>query len=270
MAKDIAAAVREICLSFPEATEAMSHGSPDYRVRGKTFASHVVNHHGDGRISLWLSAPPGAQQHYVESEPDYFFVPPYVGPARLARRASQQRARLEARRTPCARSLPRRRAEKADRRSRSRDRHQTADQDNRCRQIRSAVVETRAKQVLGPLRKLCLALPEASEATRSARRCGAPARRRSAACIAGGRLKLQFWVGNRHAGDVDVREALSDSGVHGPQRLDRLDVEDESIGTKYADSSRQLSALRAETDAQRTRRPRISPPARVVSHSRQL
>ncbi len=80
MAKDIAAAVREICLSFPEATEAMSHGSPDYRVRGKTFASHVVNHHGDGRISLWLSAPPGAQQRYTESEPEYFFVPPYVGP----------------------------------------------------------------------------------------------------------------------------------------------------------------------------------------------
>ncbi len=69
-----------ICLSFPEATETRSHGSPDFRVRGKTFASFVVNHHGDGRVALWLHAPPGAQQHYTEAEPEHFFVPPYVGP----------------------------------------------------------------------------------------------------------------------------------------------------------------------------------------------
>ena len=78
--KDISAAVREVCLWFPEAEEVMSHGSPDFRVRGKTFATYSVNHHGDGRIALLLHSPPGTQQFYTENEPDAFYVPPYVGP----------------------------------------------------------------------------------------------------------------------------------------------------------------------------------------------
>ena len=80
MARSINEAVREVCLSFPETEEVVSHGSPDFRVRGKTFASYVVNHHGDGRVALWLNAPSGSQDHYSRSEPRHFFVPPYVGP----------------------------------------------------------------------------------------------------------------------------------------------------------------------------------------------
>jgi hypothetical protein len=80
VARGINEAVREVCLSFPEAEEVVSHGSPNFRVRGKTFASYVVNHHGDGRVALWLNAPAGSQDHYVKSEPKHFFVPPYVGP----------------------------------------------------------------------------------------------------------------------------------------------------------------------------------------------
>lgn len=80
MAKDIGGAVREVCLWFPETTEVISHGSPDFRVRGKTFATYVVNHHGDGRIALWLNSPAGAQELYTREEPKHFFVPPYVGP----------------------------------------------------------------------------------------------------------------------------------------------------------------------------------------------
>jgi hypothetical protein len=80
MARGINEAVREVCLSFPEAEEVVSHGSPNFRVRGKTFASYVVNHHGDGRVALWLNAPAGSQDHYAKSEPRHFFVPPYVGP----------------------------------------------------------------------------------------------------------------------------------------------------------------------------------------------
>lgn len=80
MARNINDAVREVCLSFPEAEEVVSHGFPDFRVRGKTFASYVVNHHGDGRVALWLNAPAGSQDHYAKSEPKHFFVPPYVGP----------------------------------------------------------------------------------------------------------------------------------------------------------------------------------------------
>jgi predicted DNA-binding protein (MmcQ/YjbR family) len=80
MAKDIHQAVREVCLWFPQAEEVSSHGSPDFRVNGKTYATYVINHHGDGRIALWLNAPQGAQQLYVKEEPKHFFVPPYVGP----------------------------------------------------------------------------------------------------------------------------------------------------------------------------------------------
>ncbi len=80
MAKDINAAVREVCLSFPEAEEFLAHGSPNFRVRSKTFAMYTVNHHGDGRVSLWLNSPRGAQEVHVKGEPRHFFIPPYVGP----------------------------------------------------------------------------------------------------------------------------------------------------------------------------------------------
>ena len=78
--KTISDAVKEVCLSFPEAEEGTAHGSPHYHVRGKTFAMYTLNHHGDGRVSLWLNSPPGAQDIHVRGEPKHFFVPPYVGP----------------------------------------------------------------------------------------------------------------------------------------------------------------------------------------------
>ena len=80
MARTIDDAVRDACLWLPEAEEFVSHGSPNFRVRGKTFAAYCVNHHGDGRMALWLNAPAGAQALYVREEPRHFFVPPYVGP----------------------------------------------------------------------------------------------------------------------------------------------------------------------------------------------
>ena len=80
MGKDITTAVREICLSFPGADERAGHGMPDFKVGGKSFATMAVNHHGDGRIALWVHAPPGAQRLHVEGEPELYFVPPYVGP----------------------------------------------------------------------------------------------------------------------------------------------------------------------------------------------
>jgi predicted DNA-binding protein (MmcQ/YjbR family) len=80
MARDLHQAVRDACLWLPEAEAFVSHGSPNFRVRGKTFATYAVNHHGDGRVALWLNALPGSQQLHVEAEPTHFFVPPYVGP----------------------------------------------------------------------------------------------------------------------------------------------------------------------------------------------
>ena len=72
--------VREICMNLPEVEERPSHGSPAWFVRGKkTFVMYLDDHHGDGRLALWVAAPPGVQAQCVEEEPERFFVPPYVG-----------------------------------------------------------------------------------------------------------------------------------------------------------------------------------------------
>lgn len=79
--KDIPQAVRELCLMFPEAEEIQSHGSPNFKITdGRIFATLAINHHGDGYLALWLPMPSGAQSMYVDGEPEYFYVPPYVGP----------------------------------------------------------------------------------------------------------------------------------------------------------------------------------------------
>jgi hypothetical protein len=71
---------RAICLSLPGTTEKEAWSAPTFRVKKKMFAMFVNNHHGDGRIALWLSAPPGSQELLVEADPAHFFVPPYQGP----------------------------------------------------------------------------------------------------------------------------------------------------------------------------------------------
>ena len=72
--------VRHICLTFPETVERPSHGEPTFFVRGKkSFAMFANNHHEDGRIAVWLPASPGLQEVLVETQPEIFFKPPYVG-----------------------------------------------------------------------------------------------------------------------------------------------------------------------------------------------
>jgi hypothetical protein len=81
MANELELAIRQLCLAFPEAVEFSSHGMANFRISGgKSFAIYSVNHHGDGRIALWLNAPDGVPDTYVRAEPAQFFVPPYVGP----------------------------------------------------------------------------------------------------------------------------------------------------------------------------------------------
>jgi predicted DNA-binding protein (MmcQ/YjbR family) len=69
--------LRAICLALPEATEQETWGDPTYRVREKIFAMEKGG--VEGRPSLWCKAPPGAQAVLVGSEPERFFIPPYVG-----------------------------------------------------------------------------------------------------------------------------------------------------------------------------------------------
>jgi len=72
--------LREICLSFPETSERLSHGAPTFFVRDKRpFLMVLTNHHGDGRFAIWCAAAEGMQTMLVEADPERFFVPPYVG-----------------------------------------------------------------------------------------------------------------------------------------------------------------------------------------------
>jgi hypothetical protein len=71
--------IPEAVLGLPEATEVRSHGMPEFRVRGKAFADYVVNHHGDGRVALWLKSDAATQERLVRAEPESFFIPAYVG-----------------------------------------------------------------------------------------------------------------------------------------------------------------------------------------------
>jgi hypothetical protein len=83
MSHDTETAIRKLCLAFPETEESQSHGMPRFSVvrPKKTFATYAQNHHGDGRIALWLNVPDGMQDAYVRAEPKHYFVPPYVGPS---------------------------------------------------------------------------------------------------------------------------------------------------------------------------------------------
>jgi predicted DNA-binding protein (MmcQ/YjbR family) len=50
-----------------------------YTVRTRTFAYFTEDHHGDGRLALTCKCPPGEQPVLTASDPDRFFVPPYLG-----------------------------------------------------------------------------------------------------------------------------------------------------------------------------------------------
>jgi len=202
MAKDISAAVREVCLCLPEVEEVLSHGSPNFRVRGKTFASYVVNHHGDGRVALWLNAPTGVQDHYISSEPRFFFVPPYVGPRgwlgmHLDKGLSWKRIA----------ELVRQAYEKVAPPSLAAAIGKTVIIRPPAAKLAAAELDPlsspRAQRILKPLRKLCLSWPETCEE----RQFGRPVWRagkkvfasmycdRSAQTPQSARLKLEFWVG---------------------------------------------------------------------------
>lgn len=196
MSNEVEEAVRRLCLAFPQTEEALSHGMPSYRVRGgRFFANYAANHHGDGRIALWLSTPDGMQDAYVKAEPEHFFVPPYVGPSgwlgvRLdaglpwGRLASIVRAAYErvapAKVAGLLKTTPSVPAPKA--------RIVAADIDPRN--------TPRGQQILASLRKICLALPEASEGSQF----GHPVWRAGKKVFAhaschGARWRVLFWVG---------------------------------------------------------------------------
>jgi len=76
MAIQPAAKLRTICLALPGAAEATMKRGPTYRVDDKIFA---WDRQWDGSATVWLKVPEGAQAVLVGSDPERFFVPPFVG-----------------------------------------------------------------------------------------------------------------------------------------------------------------------------------------------
>jgi hypothetical protein len=79
--KSALARLRKLIGAWPETDERISHGAPTWWGGKKTFATFHVDHHGDGRVAVWCKASFEQQAELVESDPEVFFVPPYVGPS---------------------------------------------------------------------------------------------------------------------------------------------------------------------------------------------
>jgi hypothetical protein len=71
--------LRKLCLALPETSERLSHGEPTWFVRDKRTFVTYADHHHDDRLAFWAAASPGVQEALVGSDPQRFFVPPYVG-----------------------------------------------------------------------------------------------------------------------------------------------------------------------------------------------
>jgi predicted DNA-binding protein (MmcQ/YjbR family) len=195
-ATDLHEAVRRLCLSCPESEEMRSHGMSTFRPRGgKTFAMYAINHHGDGRIALWLNVSSGVQDAHLRRDGTHFFVPPYVGPrgwlgvrldlgiewaavVRLVRIAYQKvaPARLRDRVADIPEPPPPAR------------RISVADVD--------LMRTPRGKRVLAAMRKVCLTLPETSEDAQFGQPVWRAGKRVFARAYAhDGRWRVAFWVG---------------------------------------------------------------------------
>jgi predicted DNA-binding protein (MmcQ/YjbR family) len=72
--------LRELCLALPDTFEKEAWGECTFRVRGGSmFAMTDNNHHDSGHLAVWLKAPAMVQEIMVRSDPERFFIPPYVG-----------------------------------------------------------------------------------------------------------------------------------------------------------------------------------------------
>jgi len=195
MPNELESAIRRLCLAFDETEARVSHGMLDFRIRGaKAFATYAVNHHGDGRIALWLNVPDGVQDAYVRAEPRHFFVPPYVGPSgwlgvRLDQGISWKQV-IDLVRTAYECVAPPRLAgrSKAIRAPAPKRRITVADVDPKS--------TPRGKRVLAALRKVCLELPETSEGLQFGQPVWRAGKRVFAqAYCYDGRWRAAFWVG---------------------------------------------------------------------------
>lgn len=75
--------LRTLALDLPEAGERLSHGAPGFHIeKGKFFAYLWHDHHGDGETAVMVKCADREEQAMlVEADPDFYYVPPYLGPS---------------------------------------------------------------------------------------------------------------------------------------------------------------------------------------------
>lgn len=198
-------AVRELCLSFPDAEEIESHGSPNFRARkGKIFAVFSLNHHGDGHVALWLNTPALEQSRLIASSKD-IFKPPYVGPSgwigiELNRGFSWKRV-VDLARLAYANSSPRKSVAKLP--------EETPAIAAPARRMKPEEIDRlkapRALAVVARMRKICLALPEVSEGTAFGAMTWRVGKKTFASLYDHGKgLTISFWVGIERQGPLEM------------------------------------------------------------------
>jgi hypothetical protein len=70
----------EICKALPEIeVEVAGEQHLAFRIRKKTLAYYLFDHHGDGMIAFCCKSSLSDQRRLVKEDPISFFVPPYLG-----------------------------------------------------------------------------------------------------------------------------------------------------------------------------------------------
>ena len=72
--------VTEIALALPGAEREMMGVHADFKVKKKTFAYFLKDHHGDGIVGLNCKVLPGEYMALIAANPKRFYMPAYVGP----------------------------------------------------------------------------------------------------------------------------------------------------------------------------------------------
>ena len=70
-----------ICAELPEAERVIHEPHAQFKVRRRTFAYFLDDHHGDGIVAVTCKAPGSQPQALIDANPDgRFYLPSYLGP----------------------------------------------------------------------------------------------------------------------------------------------------------------------------------------------
>jgi predicted DNA-binding protein (MmcQ/YjbR family) len=70
----------KICLRLPQTEREVRGLHAGFKVKKKTFAYFVNNHHGDGIVGVLCKVLPGDNVALIAADPKRFYMPAYVGP----------------------------------------------------------------------------------------------------------------------------------------------------------------------------------------------